>query len=174
MQNCNKCQKPFPNKLEINGKIHNLQNRKYCVECSPFGKHNTKKIHLSKEKQSKDQKFCTICKTQKQTNEFYKRRSNSDPSPYCKICTNLQTVKRQQKNKILAVEYKGGKCIDCGYNKCIAALEFHHLDPNTKDPSINLVFGSFEKIKIELDKCVLLCCRCHRERHHLTILPVGS
>ena len=27
------------------------------------------------------------------------------------------------------VDYKGGKCERCGYDKNISALEFHHLDP---------------------------------------------
>ena len=41
--------------------------------------------------------------------------------------------KRREKTKELLVEYKGGKCEICGYNKCISALEFHHLNPNEKD-----------------------------------------
>jgi hypothetical protein len=42
-------------------------------------------------------------------------------------------IKRRKQNKLLLVEYKGGKCECCGYDKCIAALEFHHLDPTTKE-----------------------------------------
>lgn len=38
-----------------------------------------------------------------------------------------------QKTKLKAIEYKGGKCIVCGYNKSIRALQFHHLDPTQKD-----------------------------------------
>lgn len=65
-----------------------------------------------------------------------------------------------------AVEYKGGKCIICNYDKCTAALEFHHRDPSQKE--IKLGSGrtkNWEKMKQELDKCDLLCCRCHREIH---------
>lgn len=66
-----------------------------------------------------------------------------------------------QKRK--SIEYKGGKCIVCGYNKCEAALEFHHPNPTIK---IKLKDStSFENSKKELDKCVLLCCICHRELH---------
>lgn len=36
-----------------------------------------------------------------------------------------------RKTKLKA--YKGGKCIVCGYNKSIRALQFHHLDPTQKD-----------------------------------------
>lgn len=54
-----------------------------------------------------------------------------------------------------------------GYNKCIAALEFHHLDPNEKDFGIasSGATRTFEKIKVELDKCIMVCANCHREIH---------
>lgn len=67
----------------------------------------------------------------------------------------------------MAVEYKGGKCNSCNYNKCIAALEFHHIDPEQKDFGIgNKGFTkSWDKIKTELDKCILVCANCHREIH---------
>jgi hypothetical protein len=76
-------------------------------------------------------------------------------------------VKRRKKIKELAVEYKGGKCERCGYNKYIGALEFHHKDPNEKDFLISRKghCTSWEKIKKELDKCILVCANCHREIH---------
>lgn len=85
----------------------------------------------------------------------------------CVKCASLAVQKRRDKLKILAVDYKGGQCSLCGYNKCIKALEFHHLDPNEKDFgfSVKGVTRSFEKIKPELDKCILLCANCHREVH---------
>ena len=46
------------------------------------------------------------------------------------------------------------------------ALQFHHLDPNEKDFNINRAMArSWEYIRKELDKCVLLCNRCHTEVH---------
>ena len=63
------------------------------------------------------------------------------------------------------VDYKGGKCEICGYNKCLEALEFHHKDPNEKDFSIANNFKSMDKMKTEVDKCLLLCANCHREEH---------
>lgn len=68
-----------------------------------------------------------------------------------------------RKTKLKAIEYKGGKCIVCGYNKSIRALQFHHLDPTQKDFGISGTTKSFEKLKPELDKCVLLCANCHGE-----------
>lgn len=65
-----------------------------------------------------------------------------------------------------AVEYKGGVCVMCGYDKCIQALDFHHTDPNEKDFSIAGNYNiSWERIKFELDKCILVCSNCHREIH---------
>lgn len=67
----------------------------------------------------------------------------------------------------MAVAYKGGCCIDCGYSKSVAAMDFHHLDPLAKDFSVSDkgACRSWEKIKAELDKCVLLSRNCHAERH---------
>lgn len=67
------------------------------------------------------------------------------------------------KEKKKSIAYKGGKCLVCGYNKCESALEFHHLDPDNKIDIKD--HWSFIRSVPELDKCVLLCCRCHRELH---------
>lgn len=68
--------------------------------------------------------------------------------------------------KQMAVDYLGGKCIDCGYHQCIAALEFDHRNPKEKEGSVKgFLCGSWEKVKKELDKCDLRCSNCHRERH---------
>lgn len=65
------------------------------------------------------------------------------------------------------VEYKGGKCTVCGYDKCSDALVFHHLDPTQKEFCLSGSHArSWENIVKELDKCVLLCIRCHVEEHH--------
>lgn len=64
-----------------------------------------------------------------------------------------------------AVAYKGGKCQRCGYNKCLAAFDFHHRDPEAKDLSLGSRVLRWETIRRELDKCDLLCATCHREVH---------
>lgn len=64
------------------------------------------------------------------------------------------------------IEYKGGECQICGYNKCPSALVFHHKSP--KEKLFGLGHGnvySWERTKKELDKCVLLCRNCHAELH---------
>ena len=84
----------------------------------------------------------------------------------CKKCRSGHVQKRRKNLKKLAVEYKGGKCEKCGYNKCNRALEFHHTSPNEKDFTISRYSVlSWSKIKVELDKCILICANCHRELH---------
>lgn len=81
---------------------------------------------------------------------------------------NYEKVKlHRQKIKNKAVEYKGGKCEKCGYNKCNWAFDFHHLDKIEKTFSISKYSSlSWDKIKKELDKCRMLCANCHRELHY--------
>ena len=85
----------------------------------------------------------------------------------CKKCVVGAVQRRRDAIKKLAVEYMGGKCEVCGYNKCLRALEFHHKDPNEKDFGIaqNGITRSWEKVKTELDKCIMVCANCHIEIH---------
>ena len=90
---------------------------------------------------------------------------------YCYDCvpkTHKTGAEARNRIKIWALEYKGTKCEICGYNRCIDALEFHHLNPNEKDFSISdrSLILDWEPIKKELDKCILVCSNCHREIHH--------
>lgn len=83
-----------------------------------------------------------------------------------KICRSCVTNRRRFEKKKRAVEYLGGKCVDCGYDKYIEALEFDHIDPSKKEFSISGNHCvSWERIKKELDKCEIRCANCHRERH---------
>lgn len=157
---CQNCGEKFPLTANIDGKIRNFQRRKFCLNCSPFGKHNTKP--LLEETESNVPK-CRICGIEGHEH-FYKRRKNSYYS-WCKECFNKDSLKRQHDKKSYAINKKGGKCQICGYDKCESALEFHHKDPNEKDHSIRWGTASQQKIDEELEKCVMLCCLCHREVH---------
>ena len=75
----------------------------------------------------------------------------------------------------MARNYKGGKCAKCGYDKCQRALSFHHINPKEKDFDLSSkgLTRSWERIKKEIDKCVLLCANCHMEVHDgITQLPI--
>ncbi len=70
--------------------------------------------------------------------------------------------------KQVLVNAFGGKCQICGYDKCLAALSFHHRDPSQKEFEIS----KFRKKDLEnyvllreLEKTILLCENCHRELH---------
>lgn len=119
-----------------------------------------------------DKKTCTKCKQEKDTSLFHIRKDRGVFGSWCKSCNHKQVLDRQQAFKKTIVDIKGGSCVICGYNKCIAALEFHHKDPSQKDFVFSKFKGaSFEKNKEtilkELDKCDLLCSNCHREHHHM-------
>ena len=84
----------------------------------------------------------------------------------CRKCRVDDITKQRRKNKEVLVEFKGGRCSICGYNKCIDALEFHHRDPTQKDISIGSGYTySIKKLLEEIEKCDLLCANCHREIH---------
>jgi len=109
---------------------------------------------------------CGRCRLPKEFSEFYKRKRGGLYC-YCKSCVLAEGIERQRKLKVQCVNYKGGKCIRCGYSKCCAALDFHHVDESKKDFSISKLRGTAfnDVIRNELDKCILVCCRCHREVH---------
>jgi 5-methylcytosine-specific restriction endonuclease McrA len=112
-------------------------------------------------------RFCPRCQTDVKTDQFYKRRGKDNSSVYCKSCTSNQTLERVRSLKLQMIEYKGGCCVRCGYDKYQGALEFHHLNPKEKDfnPSRLKNYSFNEKLKNELNKCILVCSNCHREIH---------
>ena len=91
------------------------------------------------------------------------KRTYKDRAQYIKAAVS----KRRKKIKQMAVEYKGGKCESCGYNKCIDALDFHHVNEKEKEFGLSQsgLTRSWERTKKESDKCVLVCANCHREIH---------
>jgi hypothetical protein len=76
----------------------------------------------------------------------------------------FEIARRRLELRRWVVDRLGGKCEICGYDKCLTALEAHHVDPSIKDFNISDV-TSVERIEVELEKCVLLCANHHREVH---------
>ena len=159
MPNCKKCSNSFPNRIKIDDKIRVLSNRKYCLDCSPFGYHNTKSL-TEKAGIGDRQCECQHCERK----YIYNERAGHT----LKSCNSCNVNRRRFALKKKMVKYLGSECKMCGYNRCLSAMDFHHRDPKEKKFSIS---GShclkWNIIKLELDKCDLLCCRCHREVEHL-------
>jgi len=94
----------------------------------------------------------------------------------CAKCRAEAVARRRRRVKRLLVEEAGGACCVCGYNRCVAALEFHHLVPAEKMFSLSHrgVARSIAKARSEASKCVLLCSNCHAEvEAGLTTLAQG-
>jgi hypothetical protein len=79
----------------------------------------------------------------------------------------LYLIKRLRELKIKYTNMLGAKCSICGYNKCLDALEFHHIE-GKKDYNYHKAFTTLSTKKILEDikngKVILLCANCHREQ----------
>lgn len=123
---------------------------------------------------------CSHCNKRKHISDFYlsgkfTKAGKNIPSRKCKKCVN--EIKKNRRHNIRAwlKQYKrNSKCSICGYSKethpnfSIHALEFHHPQ-NNKEFAIGEAAArglAIKKIKKEIDKCVILCSRCHTEIHH--------
>ena len=92
-------------------------------------------------------------------------RRDGRGTPRCPRCVADRVTARRRRIKELLVAEAGGRCVRCGYDRCLRALAFHHLDPSTKR------FGvaarghsrSLARAREEAAKCALLCANCHAE-----------
>ena len=89
-----------------------------------------------------------------------------NPKKYFAKNTRTRIQRVQMKRRL--VNILGGKCIDCGYNQHLAALDFDHINPKTKNFGIanKLGFLDFLDLLVEVKKCVLRCANCHRIKSH--------
>ena len=123
-------------------------------------------------------KFCNTCNEPKPRSSFYRNVTKSDGfRDECKICykekngENLRsrTAQRRLDHKRWLREEVLSKrsCTECGENHP-ATLDFHHRDPSTKVDEVSNMIGeliNLEKVKLEIEKCDILCANCHRKRH---------
>lgn len=152
---CNNCAERFPSRLVIEGKRRNLAVRKYCLKCSPFGAHNTRRLDQA----GRGDKVACDCGREYVIDKSRGHRTNK--------CNSCVTRSRNIQLKLRAIEYKGGRCERCGYNTCAAALDFHHTEQDSKEFSISGSYNrGWEAIRKELDKCQMVCANCHREIHY--------
>lgn len=155
---CAVCGDRFPNRMEVEGRVRILNRRRYCLNCSPFGKHNTVALKVPVPVE-KPEATCTRCGRK----YLYDRTKGHRK----RVCNSCNANSRRSSNKERAVSSKGGGCNICGYNRCLGSLIFHHLDPKKKDFSLSAkeFCRAWAVLERELNKCVLLCANCHGEVH---------
>lgn len=162
--NCAKCSKVFPSKIIIDGKKRNLKSRRYCLSCSPFGKHNTKQLV-----EHPAEKLCNECSLVLTSENAYLYKSGRRAGQFstqCRKCAISRLNEKTRSNKQILVDEHGGKCCRCQYDNCIDGLAFHHVDEKTKSFEISSSGGrNLTLLRAEARKCILLCLICHAEKH---------
>lgn len=83
----------------------------------------------------------------------------------CKRCRQERVATWRRHVKATLVAEAGGTCVACGYDRCQAALQFHHVEPSEKSFALSHegVTRSLARAREEASKCVLLCANCHAE-----------
>ena len=131
-------------------------------------------------------KKCSKCGEEKPaiSKYFYRHtRGKNGLRTDCKKCAikyrdkyrkkNIQKINKQRRKKAKnrkqrLVDFFGGKCRCCGYDTCLAALEFHHKNPENKEFGLygSQLLSKWRILLKEAKKCDLLCANCHRELHY--------
>src|SRR5687767_12628323 len=148
MKICDSCRMTFPVWLVIDGKRRNLSNRRFCPGCSPWRGHNTSIAAPG----TSDLAALPEIRKQRRRARWVRRSRDL-----------------RRAFKASAVATRGGQCTDCGYDRSVAALEFHHRDPLTKEFGIGAFISSKHRLHVELEKCDLVCANCHRVRHERAV-----
>jgi excisionase family DNA binding protein len=83
----------------------------------------------------------------------------------CLRCRSEAVARRRRRLKEILVADAGGRCIICGYDRYIGALQFHHREAETKEFGVGErgLTRSLAAVRAEAAKCVLLCANCHSE-----------
>lgn len=126
-------------------------------------------------------KTCNHCKTEKPETDFFKQsRSKDGLQPRCKACANKYYKKpdvmaryvarnkiNTSKNRKLFKDLKDSLSCACCPESSSSCLDFHHLDPSTKERCISNMIGThcWETVLKEIAKCVCVCRNCHSKIH---------
>ena len=131
------CGATIPFKTTVDGVERQLKNRRHCLVCSPFRGNNTRNLAE------------VLARPRTANNEKYRRWQE----------------KARRERKALLIAQCGGKCTQCSYYRCMAALEFHHRDPAIKLFNLGKdnLLRRWDVVLAEAQKCELLCANCHRE-----------
>lgn len=83
----------------------------------------------------------------------------------CCKCQSDRVSKARRDLKSLLVAKLGGSCFQCGYQKSVWALQFHHRNSDEKEYEMGFLIRDRNKklAMYEVEKCDLLCANCHAE-----------
>jgi hypothetical protein len=97
MPTCLICLKWFPSRVVVDGVERTVNRRKYCLECSPFGLHNTKQLHPNARRKNTNGHPVSMC------------QNCGDPlkHPSGRFCTKKCQASWQYKEYIL--KWKAGE-----------------------------------------------------------------
>lgn len=135
----------------------------YCSK-SCANRHNPKRkmegvCHVCNQLISASRKYCNACLVKVRDDRKIVTAERKKSYLRGAVKTYIRRLKEQ------AVAYKGGKCHFCGYCSYNGSLHFHHIDDSVKSFTISGKSISFDRLKPELDKCILVCSNCHGEIH---------
>lgn len=85
---------------------------------------------------------------------LYKRRAKA----------SNEAARKRNRDLVREIKMKRG-CCNCNFNQHWSALDFHHIDRNTKDKAVAVLSRSscsVARILREIAKCVVACANCHR------------
>lgn len=165
---CVECKKEF-NRAPADAK-RNVNN--FCSRSCAASYNN--RIYPKRKQENKEKRLCLICSNPVERSRKYCSNKCLDRSKTINFVAKKNEIKKtnpqavvewRQRTKIKLVAYKGGSCEICGYNKCLTALQFHHKDPSKKDFTISGSSKAYETLRLEVDKCILVCSNCHAEIH---------
>lgn len=139
-------------RLEHPDKVRQTNRRNYLANREKRIAYQRKYYHQNREKQlayrreyyetHQDQ-----IKSYRSRPEVMKRHNDSNNKQY--------RIRKEEVVKLL-----GGRCSRCGYNKCLAALDIHHIDPSKKTRMRDWVNKATLITNLQI-----LCRNCHAELH---------
>ena len=95
--------------------------------------------------------------------KYCNKNASTKRRPNATQCGSCAVSKRRHKRKKECVDYLGGECLKSGWGDHLAGLSFHHRNPSEKEFELNSngLLLKWEAMEKELNKCDLLCVRCH-------------
>lgn len=133
---------------------------KFCKRC---GNRIPKKVPNTNIKTKQSRNICYDCVPVKSPHNT--PHTSPDNAPNKRTARKLERHRRKE----VLVKMLGGCCSKCGYNKSLAALSFHHINPKTKcfDISHNgSLMKDWDELVEEAKKCEILCLNCHAIFHN--------